>query len=332
MTRQGWRGWDHAWQDALYGPAGFYRQTAPAEHFATSAQGLGGTGAVLAQALLRLAHRHGLGRIVEVGAGRGELLQHLARQSGAAGQPESITAAEPLALTGIDVVRRPEHLPPQVGWLSAPGGPGLPPELSDLSDTLLVAHEWLDVVPCPVAARDDTGTWRQVLVSSTGGEAPGPAVQGPELAWLRSHVPDPVARAEVGLARDAAYQDLCSRVRQGLVLAIDYGHTQDTRPVDGTLVGYRHGTVVPPTPDGSCDLTAHVAVDTLGAQSVTRQRQALHDLLGRPSLPPHELSGADPTAYLQHLSQSNALATLTRPGGLGDFWWVSTRCGPDALG
>ena len=57
--------------------------------------------------------------------------------------------------------------------------------------------------------------------------------------------------------------DLGSRVRRGAVLAVDYGHTVGERPADGTLTAYRAGALVVPVPDGSCDLTAHVAIDSL---------------------------------------------------------------------
>jgi SAM-dependent MidA family methyltransferase len=93
--------WVDAWQDSLYGPQGFYRSEAgPRAHFSTATHGP--TGRLLAEALLRLADEHGLRHVVDVGAGRGELLQHL-------------YAARPaLRLTGLDVVARPEGLPDPV--------------------------------------------------------------------------------------------------------------------------------------------------------------------------------------------------------------------------
>ena len=57
-----------------------------------------------------------------------------------------------------------------VEWLRSPGGAGLPPELTELSDALVIAHEWLDVVPCTVAEVDDDGTPREVLVDPASGE------------------------------------------------------------------------------------------------------------------------------------------------------------------
>lgn len=316
--------WDVAWQAALYGPQGFYRGAAPAEHFATSAQGLGGAGDLLAQALLTLADRHELHRIVEVAAGRGELLTALARapRPGLGG----------VHLAGVDVVERPADLAEAIDWILSPGGSALPSELDGLTDTLLLAHEWLDVVPCPVATREAEGTWRHVLVATDGTEHRGEPVSGPELDWLRAHVPDHVGRAEIGLSRDSAYQDLVQRVETGLVVAVDYGHTRANRPGEGSLTGYRSGTQINPVPDGSCDLTAHVAVDSLGAARLTTQRDVVHDLLGRAEIPAHALASADPAAYLAQLSRANAVATLTRPGGLGDFWWAMTPRGAVSLG
>jgi len=316
-----WRRWDEAWHDALYGPAGFYRHAAPADHFATSAQGLGPAGDLFAEALARLAERHGTGRVVEVAAGRGELLSALARH------------APNLELLGVEVVDPPAGLPARIDWLRSPGGSGLPDGLVGLTGTLLIAHEWLDVVPCPVVAREAPDLpWYHLEVDAAGRERPGAPVQGADLDWLTVHVPDHLGRAEVGLPRDTAYDDLVSRVGEGLVLAIDYGHTRDSRPPEGTFSAYRDGTQVPPVPDGTCDLTAHVAVDTLQADDVRTQREVLHDLLGPATLPPHALSRTEPTAYLRQLARANALATLTSNSGLGGFWWAMSHRGSADLG
>ena len=40
----------------------------------------------------------------------------------------------------------------------------LPDELDGLTDTLVVANEWLDVVPCTIAEVDENGELREVLV------------------------------------------------------------------------------------------------------------------------------------------------------------------------
>ena len=142
--------WRRAWQRALYGPDGFYRRTeGPAGHFTTATHG--GTGRALARSLWAWADSYGLDGIVDVGAGRGELLQHL-------------YAWEPgRQLSGLDVVPRPPDLPDGVGWVESPGGSGLPagwrPERA-----LVVAHEWLDVVPCTIAEVAPDGTVRELLV------------------------------------------------------------------------------------------------------------------------------------------------------------------------
>lgn len=309
-----WTSWQAAWQAALYGADGFYRRPeGPAGHFTTSAQGIPGTGPVLAEAVLALADRHGLSTIVEIGAGRGELLREL----------HGLDRTR--SLQGVDVVDRPGDLPDPVDWLRSPGGPGLPAELAGLDEVLVIAHEWLDVVPCPVVVRSPMGPWRYVTVDPvTGDERADEAASGADLDWLGTHVPDHVRRAEIGRPRDTAYADLCSRVLRGLVVAVDYGHTREDRPVEGTLIGYRDGASVPPVPDGSCDLTAHVAIDSLGADRLVRQRDILHDLLGRWPLPDHDLARTDPSAYLLGLQRANVLATLTAPTGLGGFWWATT--------
>ena len=319
--------WETAWQEALYGPRGFYRRPeGPAGHFATSTQGLGPVaGELLAEALLALAEHHGLSRVVDVGAGRGELLLALADT---ASRRET-----PVDLLGVDVVDHPPLLPGRADWLVSPGGAKLPPALDGLSDTLVVAHEWLDVVPCPVVELDPEGVWRSLEVTTDGTEHLGPPLGGAELAWLQRWWPGPGARrAEVGLTRDRAFADLVARVDRGVVLAVDYGHTRDDRPAAGSLTAYRTGVQVTPVPDGTCDLTADVAVDSLGADLVLTQRAALRSLLGGSAAPDHALASTDPAGYLRQLGRSSALAALSAPHGLGAFWWALSGRGGIVLG
>ena len=229
------------------------------------------------------------------------------------------------------MVARPADLPDAVAWLRSPGGARLPAGLTDLDDVLVVAHEWLDVVPCTVAEVVAPGRLAVVLVDpATGEEATGAAAPtGDELAWCARHWPLddlPVgARVEVGLARDRAWHDLVSRVRRGTVLAVDYGHTAGERPAAGTLTAYRAGALVAAVPDGSCDLTAHVAVDSLEHDELTTQRAALHALGLRAGTPPHDLARTDPAAYLAALASASAVGALTAPEGLGGFRWVLRR-------
>lgn len=308
--------WERAWHEALYGEAGFYRRAeGPSGHFATTATGLGpGVTELLAQALIVLAQRHGLAHVVEIGAAGGELLTALHRQD-----PH-------LQLTGVDVGERPVQLPPSVAWCRSPGGAALPPEaaLGDL-EALVVAHEWLDVVPCPVVQREDAHQpWRLVEVDQQGQERLGGAADPESQRWLARWVPDAaVLRAEVGTTRDQAAAALLSRLRRGVMLIIDYGHTAQDRPEGGSLVGYRHGRLVPPVPDGSTDITAHVAIDSLGADHVGRQGEALSALVAEPPTPSQEWARRDPVGYLRHLQRRADHRTAVAVGGTGDFHWAS---------
>jgi SAM-dependent MidA family methyltransferase len=311
--------WRDAWHEALYGAHGFYRAPdGPAAHFTTATHG--DLGRVLAQALATMADQHGATRVVDVGAGRGELLGHLA-----AARPD-------LALTGVDVVPRPPGLDPAVAWVESPGGAALPQHaaLSDLDDVLVVAHEWLDVVPCTVAEVDARGVLRVVHVEpATGTERLGAPLAGDELAWAREHWPTttPGERVEVGLDRDRAWSDLLTRVRRGVAVAVDYGHRAGARPPHGTLAAYRSGRADVPLADGTCDLTAHVAMDTLDHDELLDQRTALVGLGVDATTPDHGLAHRDPSAYLSALAGSSAAAALTARGGFGDFLWAVSRRG-----
>ena len=275
---------------------------------------------MFAEGIAALADVEGARWVLDVGAGRGELLAALHRR-----RPD-------LRLTGVDVVARPAGLPADVEWVRSPGGAALPDGLADLSDVLVVAHEWLDVVPCTVAEVDDRGRPRTVLVDpGSGKESLGEPLRDEERAWCEAHWPAhtvlPGERIEVGLARDRAWAGLLARIRTGTALAVDYGHTRADRPPQGTLVGYRAGAQVQPVPDGSCDITAHVAVDSLAHDRLLTQARALRDLGVTPDDPAHATARTDPAGYLSALARASALRALTAPGGLGDFHWVIRRCG-----
>ena len=319
--------WRMAWQRALYGPHGFYRHTeGPAGHFTTATHG--GTGRALARALWAWADRYGLDGIVDVGAGRGELLTHLYAEQ--PGRP----------LTGLDIVPRPADLPEGVGWVESPGGAGLPAGWRP-DRALVVAHEWLDVVPCTLAEVASDGTLRELLATpssdswsephrnpapNTTNESLGSHLSGPDLEWCQRFWPTaltsearPGDRVEVGRQRDEAWSALLDRLAPGSVaVAVDYGHTVADRPREGTLVAYREGRLVEPVPDGSCDLTAHVAVDSLRQTRRLLQREAVEGV----AIPSHASASLDPAGYLRALADHSSVVELRRPGGFGDFWWV----------
>ncbi|MFG1920564.1 SAM-dependent methyltransferase [Cryptosporangium sp. NPDC048952] len=300
--------WRAAAQEALYGPGGFYLANRPAAHFRTSVHAAPG---LFAEAIGELLSRvdHALGRpdpldLVDVGAGGGELLSALSVPSG---------IGRRLRLTAVERGPRPEGV--GFRWTAEV------PEVTGL----LVANEWLDNVPLDVVCRDAAGVDRVVLVSPSGAESLGPAVAGPDAAWLERWWPlrEPGERAEIGLARDVAWAAAARRVRRGLAVAVDYGHVSDARPAGGTLTGYRDGRQVPPVPDGTCDLTAHVAMDSLApGAALRRQRDVLRALGISAGLPPREQASTDPAGYLRALSSTSRAAELLDPDGLGAFWWL----------
>jgi SAM-dependent MidA family methyltransferase len=298
-----WPTWQEAWQYALYGPAQFYRRESPAAHFRTSVH----TSPLFADAILRLAGQVHVDTVVDVGAGRGELLRRLAE-----------TAPE-LELIGIELAARPRSLPDQIGWLT---------ELPDQVNGLVIANEWLDNVPCEVVEYAEDGEVRVVHVDPvTGAEVLGDPPSKQDQRWLDRWWPltEPGRRAEVGLSRDRAWADLAVRVHSGLAVAIDYGHTLASRPTFGSLRSYQVGREVEPRPDGTRDVTAHVSFDSLihtGGGVLTSQRSALRSLGVRGDRPPLDQASSDPVGYVRALSAATQAAELTAEHGLGAFGWV----------
>jgi SAM-dependent MidA family methyltransferase len=313
-----WLTWREATEQALYGPAGFYRSGAgPAAHFRTSVH----ASRLYAEALLRLARSAGLSTVVDVGAGRGELLTALQ------------TLDPALRLHGVEVSDRPADLPPAVGWSAS-----LPTGLT----ALLVANEWLDNVPCDVVEVDEAGEVRLVRVDpDTGAERVADPVDDASAAWLREWWPldgSPRGdRAEIGRPRDEAWASAVAALTAGVAVAVDYAHTRATRPPYGTLCGYRDGRAVAPVPDGSCDVTAHVALDACAAAGeragasatlLTTQRAMLRTLGVDGSRPAYELARVDPQAYLDRLRLAGEAGELLDPEGLGGFGWLVQSVGP----
>lgn len=302
--------WKSAWDDALYGPDGFFRRESPAGHFRTSVH----ASALFAQALVRLAHETGLDTVVDVGAGRGELLTQ-------------VHAADPsLDLLGVEVAARPEDLRPAIAWTAA---------LPESVEGLVVANEWLDNIPCHVVEVDDKGVARVVHVDpATGAETLGSALTDPSVPpglaawcdrWWPLHASEPGTRAEVGTTRDGAWADVVRRVRRGVAVAVDYGHTREDRSPFGSIASYLAGREVKVIPDGSRDVTAHVAVDSAASATngtLFRQRDVLRRLGITGTRPDLSLATTDPAGYLGALSLATQAAELTATNGLGDFFWV----------
>jgi SAM-dependent MidA family methyltransferase len=296
-----------AWQQALYGPDGFYRRERPAAHFRTSVH----ASPLFGQALARLASQLELTQVVDVGAGSGELGKVL-RACG---------------LTVVDIE--------------------LDNDLPEQLTGLVIANEWLDNIPCEIAEWDDEGVPHYLLADLT----PGRAVSGDDLRWLEQWWPGNPAepgtparpgearvrggRAEIGRAREQCWADVVRRLTPGsLAIAVDYGHVLPGRPPYGSLTGFRNGRECEPTPDGTCDITAHVALDSVAAAvggQLISQRDALKRLGVSGRRPPLELAQTDPMRYLSELSSAGEAAELLDPSGLGAFGWVWTAADEDTV-
>ncbi|MFD3532325.1 SAM-dependent methyltransferase [Streptomyces sp. NPDC058664] len=348
-----WQGWREATERALYGPGGFYlRPEGPAGHFRTSVHASPLFAAAVARLLGEVAEELGTAEVdlVDVGAGRGELLTGVLAATEGGGLTVRACAVERAA--------RPAGLDPRIVWTARPprGTRGL-----------LFANEWLDNVPVDVAEADAEGTARYVEVRADGAERLGAPVSGPDAEWLARWWPlrEPGARAEIGRTRDEAWAAAVASLAAGRAVAVDYAHVRDSRPPFGSLTGFRAGREVPPVPDGSCDLTAHVALDACGrltedpageghtgaygsltagpvgdgpvagtggapapglpvAELVT-QREALRRLGVSGERPPLALASTDPAGYVRALASAGEAAELTARGGLGDFLWLTQR-------
>lgn len=339
--------WLEEWWNATLADGGFWLHERPADHFRTSLGQAGdrtlttsfvdlllGASPLLPErrtglAALRAALA-GVRGVVDLGAGEGMLLDELATR-----RPEWM-------LHGVDVRPRPADLPVGVGWTTARWDvrseqwtgiqdarrlrpwPGPPRPL------LVLAHEWLDDLPCRVACRDPDG-WQLLGPDGPTGRVPAAA----ELSWLETWAGDATV-AEIGLTRDRAWARVAAALSPGSVLlAVDYGHLRATRPAHGALAGYRHGRCVPPVPDGRTNITAAVAVDALAAATesvpglervlLARQAEVVQEVSERPAGEPTADSG------LQRLVAANRRRVLADPARWGSNWWIAHRvAGPSA--
>jgi SAM-dependent MidA family methyltransferase len=309
-----WLTWREATERALYGDGGFYLRSAPATQFRTSVH----ASPRFAHAVLALLTEvdTALGRpstldLVDVGAGRGELMGQIAARA----------TNERLHLTAVELAASPADLPDGIAWT-----PTMPTDVTGL----VIANEWLDNVPVDVAELTPDGPRLLLVDPATGDQRPGPPVPADDAAWLTRWWPlaEVGDRAEIGRPRDDAWATVVSRLRRGMAVAIDYGHRLSARPSAGTVSGYRDGRQVPPLPDGSCDITSHVALDACAAavqaddSRLTTQREALRALGIRAQAPPTELARTDPPGYLRALAAAGEERELIDSDGLGGFHWL----------
>lgn len=282
-----------AWADALYGEHG--RFTVGGRDFSTALTDPV-SAPVLCAALARLARRvdECLGHpdpydVVDLGAGTGSFLSFLAAD------PETPARWR---LTGVELSPRPP-LDARIRWAAA---------LPDLTG-LLLAHEWLDNVPCEVLLDG-------LVLRSDGSSGPVPGRE--DERWLERWWPGwRTGPAECGRARDEAWAAAVSHVARGAAVAIDYGHTSSERRP--TLTGYRDGRQVPPALDGTGDVTAHVALDAVAAAvgaTLHTQRESLREL-GLHGTVEHPVTAAG-------LQAASGAATLLDPAGYGAYGWITT--------
>ena len=312
--------WSDAWATASLGPNGFWRTHEPSAHFRTP------VGPELAEALtvILAGIDDRLGRperieVVDVGAGDGSLLAHI--RDHIAGT----SLGDRCRLTGVDLRER-ALVTDGIDWVAGAAPQCLSDAFPDGVNGLIIACEWLDEIPCDVVEVDEGGRPRYVNVDPvTGVESPGDVVDpsSPDARWLELWWPqrEPGTSAEIGRPRDEAWAALCGFLNAGTALAIDYA--AEPRSSTGSLRAYREGRRAEPVPDGTCNITASVLLESCAAAThphgtITDQRTALRDLGFGLELP----VPSNGEAYARELERISHLQTLTDPAGMGRFGWL----------
>ena len=251
------------------------------------------------------------------------------RAGGAHGASVARGLAGRIAACAVEVAPRPTGLDPRIGWQ-----PALPAGITGL----VIASEWLDNSPLDVVELTAAGPAVVQVDPATGAERPGRPPHPADLAWVRVWWPLVACgdRAEVGRPRCEAWAEVIRQIDRGIAVAADYGHVKSARPTWGTLTGYLEGRAAAPLPDGSRDITAHVALDACAAAGaaagadetvLTTQRAALQGLGLNARRPTLALATADPERYARALGQASVNAELVDAEGLGGFGWLVQAVG-----
>jgi len=277
--------WSSAWSRSQFGEGGFYRTHRAEQEFTTSVHVDRQLAQVLATRIEGERQRSSDRdfAVIDIGAGDGTLLRQLHNLL-----PSGIT------YVGVDMREPPQQLTNDVTWIQRT----IDEATTDITGRdgewtgVLIAHEFLDDIPCDVVELDESLTPHAVLVDPiTGAEEIGPGLDDPaasrfiddptgSLAWLERWWPAtrPLARREIGLSRDRVWGRLRNVLTRGTAIAIDYSHTEADRRRGvwdgGTLQGFAHGRPRRPIPDGSMNITAHVALDAC-AGSTRRAGESL---------------------------------------------------------
>lgn len=260
------------WRDRWSTDA-FYEHHPPYDHFDTFIQHSEKLRNALSTWLAAIPG--GRVEIFDLGAGDGALASSLSTSL-----PRAIVHA-------VDVRQRPPHLSSDVAWHTLDITQASLPRFDTKSIPVLIAHEFLDDVPCDVVEVDDSGTCVWMYADWNGFLTPGDVVTEPEtLDWIHRWWPPlrPAMRIEVGLSRDRLWHRLLRTWPNTIGIAIDYGHTLRERMVGtwdgGTLTGYRNGRQVVPRLDGRTNVTAHVAVDAIAAVAARSEIRRMRDHIG----------------------------------------------------
>lgn len=279
--------WAQAWRSASTGPRGFYRTHKAEDEFRTSIHVDSSVADTLAAFVHAACQQSAPAEfaVIDVGSGSGQLLADLAK-----------CLPPGCSYVGIDIRPRPTGLPEPIEWIQR--------TIDETTENItgrdgnlagvLIAHEFLDDIPCDVVELDENLRPRLVLVDpATGREEIGPGLADPAcvrylespneaLAWLERWWPPtrPLARREIGLARDRVWARLRRVLASGTAIAIDYGHRHSDRATGlwdaGTIKGFAAGRVRRPIPDGSCNITANVALDSCAGPGARLTQQADH--------------------------------------------------------
>ncbi len=263
--------------------------------------------------------------LVDVGAGEGELLTGVlaALRTREAAGGEVAARLRPVA---VERRARPARLDPAIGWQQELPEPGTCTGGCCSPTSGWTTSPWTSPSTTRRAPRGWCW-WSRTVPSGPVPRCPArtrtgwPAGGRPRRTVRTARGPRSGIRGTPRGARAA------SALRRGAAVAVDYAHRRADRPPFGTLTGFRAGHDCRPVPDGSCDLTSHVALDAVaaaapGSSTLLTQRAALRALGVTGRRPPLSLASGDPAAYVRELGAAGAAAELLDPGGLGGFGWL----------
>lgn len=341
---------------ALYHPEhGYYasshQQLGPSGDFITASHLGNDFGALLAEQLVemwaRLGHPHPFD-IIEMGAGQGQLANHLIGQIAAA-HPDCLRALQYTLIETSPALQQAQQrqlrpwqiqgIPIQWQALDA-----IPP---DHWTGCLLSNELVDAFPVHRVTLKDQGLQEQYVGLQPGSDRSFGTVLGPlstpalvdyfDLVAIRLAPPNyPIGyTTEVNLAALSWSEAIAERLQRGYVLTIDYGHTAQRyyhpQRTAGTLQCYnRHRHHSDPFQDvGRQDITAHVDFTALihqgerhGLKQLGQCPQGLFLMalgLGDRLDALRSITAVDGPTLQAAIQHRNHLQSLINPIGLGQF-------------